>query len=142
GDHYAGGHRMLTTKDLGVGGANPTPRFPSIGSIVNREVGARRPGMPGYVAVPMASSIGLSPGYFGGQFLGAQHNPFQPGGDPNAPNYQVSNFNLASGLTVQRLEDRRSLVRHFDAAGQHVESLAESRAMDRFAGEAFEFVSG
>jgi hypothetical protein len=142
GDHFAGGHRMLTAKDLGVGGANPTPKFPSIGSIVNRELGARQAGMPGYVAVPQASSIGLSPGYFGGQFLGAQHNPFQPGGDPNAPNYTVSNFNLAGGLTVERLEDRRSLVRHFDAAGRHVEALAESRALDRFAVEAFEFVSG
>ena len=39
--------------------------------------------MPGHVAVPHASSIGLSPGYFGGNFLGAHHDPFQTGGDPN-----------------------------------------------------------
>ena len=41
-------------------------RFPGIGAIVNREVGPRHPNMPGYVAVPYASSIGLNPGYFGG----------------------------------------------------------------------------
>src|SRR5690348_8957505 len=52
GDHFAGGHRMLTAKDMGVSGANNTGKFPGIGAIVNRELGARRRGMPGYVAVP------------------------------------------------------------------------------------------
>src|SRR5229473_5878908 len=76
GDHFAGAHRMLTAKDMGVSGANNTTRFPSIGAIVNREIGSRQPGVPGYVAVPYASSIGLNPGYFGGHLLGVQHNPF------------------------------------------------------------------
>jgi hypothetical protein len=142
GDHFAGGHRMLTAKDMGVSGANTTQKFPGIGAIVDRELGARRPGMPGYVAVPHAASIGLVPGYFGGHMLGAQHNPFVPGGDPNAPNYQVQNLNLAQGLTVDRLEDRRSLVRHFDTTRRELEGLADSQAMDRFSREAFEFVSG
>jgi hypothetical protein len=141
GDHFAGGHRMLTAKDMGVSGADTTGRFPSIGAIVHRELGPRRRGLPGYVGVPHASSIGLNPGYFGGSFLGAQHNPFQPGGDPNAPHYTVNNLNLAAGLSVGRLEDRRSLVRHFDNVGRHVETLAESQALDRFAREAFDFVS-
>src|SRR3984957_10570400 len=30
GDHFAGGHRMLTSKDMGVSGANNAPKFPSI----------------------------------------------------------------------------------------------------------------
>ena len=61
-----------------------------------------RPAPPrhaGYVGVPHAASIGLVPGYFGGHMLGAQHNPFQTGGDPNAPSFQVQNLNLAQGLT-------------------------------------------
>src|SRR5215203_3761599 len=97
GDHFAGGHRMLTAKDLGVSGANTPQKFPGIGAIVNREVGPRQPGMPGYVAVPHAASIGLVPGYFGGHMLGKQHDPFVPGGDPNAASFQVRNLNLASG---------------------------------------------
>ena len=44
------------------------------------------------VAVPHASTIGLNPGYNGGHILGAQHNPFQPGGDPNGPNFGVQNL--------------------------------------------------
>jgi hypothetical protein len=142
GDHFAAGHRMLTAKDMGVSGANMPGKFPGIGAIVHREVGPRRRGMPGYVAVPHAASIGLVPGYFGGNFLGAQHNPFQPGGDPNSPNYQVNNLNLATGLTIPRLEDRRSLVQHFDGARRQVDKLADAQAMDRFEQEAFDFVSG
>ena len=142
GDHFAGGHRMLTAKDLGVSGANTPQKFPGIGAIVNREAGPRRPGMPGYVALPYAASIGLNPGYFGGSFLGAQHNPFASGGDPNAANFSIRNLNLAQGLTIDRLEERRSLARHFDTARAHLDDLAESRVMDRFAQEAYEFISG
>ena len=36
GDHFAGGHRMLTTKDMGVSGGNNAGRFPSIGSIATK----------------------------------------------------------------------------------------------------------
>jgi hypothetical protein len=142
GDHFAGGHRMLTAKDMGVSGANTAQRFPSIGAIVAREVGSRRPGVPAYVGVPHASSIGLNPGYFGGHFLGTPLNPFQTGGDPNAPNFSVANLNLAQGLSIDRLDDRRGLLRHFDTARRHLDSLGESRAMDRFAREAYDFVSG
>jgi hypothetical protein len=142
GDHFAGGHRMLTAKDLGVSGASTPTKFPSIGAIVNREVGPRRRGMPGYVGLPYAASIGLRPGYFGAHFLGAQHNPFETGGDPNSAGFAVQNLNLASGLSVDRLEDRRDLTMHFDTARRAIDRLPESRAMDRFAREAFDFVSG
>ena len=70
GDHFAGGHRMLTTKDMNVSGALNAGRFPSLGSIIARERGSRVPGMPAYVGVPYAMSIGLRPGYFGSNFLG------------------------------------------------------------------------
>jgi hypothetical protein len=142
GDHFAGGHRMLTTKDMGVSGVNNMQRFPGIGAFVSREVGPRRRGMPAYVGVPHASSIGLNPGYFGGHMLGAQHNPFQPGGDPNSPNYDVQNLNLAQGLTVERLEDRRTLNNHFDRMLRDLDNRGTAQAMDRFSQEAFEFVTG
>jgi hypothetical protein len=142
GDHFAGGHRMLTTKDMGVSGANNETKFPSIGAIVNRELGARQRGMPGYVAVPYGMSIGLRPGYFGGHMLGQQHNPFETPGDPNTANFAVNNLNLIPGLNIERLQDRRGLAKSFDTAKQHIDSLAESGAMDKFSQEAFDFVSG
>jgi hypothetical protein len=142
GDHFSGAHRMLTAKDMGVSGANTEGKFPSIGAIAARELGPRARGLPAYVAIPSAASIGLSPGYFSGHFLGAQHNPFSTGGDPNTPGFAVRNLNLVNGLSIERLEDRRSLMRHFDTARQHLDNHPTIRAMDRFEEEAFEFVCG
>ncbi|MFT3882145.1 MAG: DUF1501 domain-containing protein [Gemmatales bacterium] len=142
GDHFSGGHRMLTTKDLGVNGVNNAGKFPSLGSIVAKEVGPRVKGMPAYAAVPYAASIGLVPGYFGANFLGHQFNPMQPGGDPNAPSYKVQNLNLAQGLTMERLEDRRTLVSHFDQSQRQFENTGQAGVLDRFTQEAYEFITG
>ncbi len=141
GDHFAGGHRMLTTKDMGVSGANNEGKFPGIGAIVSRELGARKKGMPGYVGLPNVHSIGLSPGYFGGSFLGSQYNPFQVG-DPSPSTFSIQNLNLAAGLSLPLLEDRRSLLSRFDTARKHIDALPETKAMNRFSREAYEFVTG
>jgi hypothetical protein len=92
--------------------------------------------------VPHASSIGLNPGYFGGHMLGAHLNPFQTGGDPSAPNFSVQNLNLAGGLTLPRLEDRRTLLRHFDTVRRQLDASPTAQAMDRFSREAHDFVVG
>jgi uncharacterized protein (DUF1501 family) len=141
GDHFAGGHRMLTAKDMGVSGANTAQKFPGIGAIVSRELGPRVPGMPAYVGAPHAASIGLAPGYFGGHMLGAQHDPFLTG-DPSPANYQVRNLNLAAGLTMDQLDSRRNLLTHFDTARRALDRNPTAAAMDRFSREAFEFVMG
>jgi uncharacterized protein (DUF1501 family) len=139
GGHFHGGHYMLTTKSLGP---NNTGTFPSIGSIVARERGPRRRGMPSYISVPVASSIGLRPGYFGGNWLGMQYDPFQTGGDPNSANFKVANLNLAAGMTVDRLADRRDLNQQLDRINKTVERGTLFEAMDKFDRDAFEFVSG
>lgn len=142
GDHFAGAHRMLTTKAFNVSGAATETKFPSLGSIASKYLGSRQAGMPSYVAVPYASSVGLNPGYFAGHMLGPQYDPFATGGDPNAANFQVQNLNLASGLSVARLDDRRSLRTQFDKISHDVDRSQLFNAMDKFDQEAFEFVSG
>jgi hypothetical protein len=142
GDHFAGGHRMLTAKDMGVSGANNAPKFPGIGAIVSREIGPRQQGLPGYVAVPSAASIGITPGYFGANMLGAQHDPFPTGSDPSSPNFQVPNLDLVKGLTMKRLEDRRALSAKFDGLAREVDRASRFDAMDRFNQQAYDFVVG
>jgi hypothetical protein len=142
GDHFAGGHRMLTTKDMGVSGANNVGRFPSIGAIVARERGGRRGAVPPYIAVPYGMSIGLRPGYFGGNFMGVQYNPFETVGDPNNANFKVPNLNLATGLTIEKLEDRRNLLARLDNFSRDMDRSGTFDAMDSFEQEAFQFVSG
>jgi len=98
--------------------------------------------VPPYVSVPVASSIGLRPGYFGGSLLGTPFNPFETGGDPNSATFKVQNLNLASGLTVDRLDNRQSLLTRLDQISREVERGDEFNAIDRFDQQAVSFVSG
>jgi len=142
GDHFGGGHRILTAKDMGVSGANNAPKFPSLGAIASMQLGPRRTGMPAYVGLPNASSIGLVPGYFGGHFLGKAFDPFMPGGDPNSARYSVKNLDLAGGLSLEKLDDRRSLQQRFDKVSAALDRSETVRAMDKFDQQAIDFVRG
>lgn len=140
GDHFAGGHRMLTSHAMGVSGANKDGRFPGIGSVVASQVGPMSKSVPSYIAIPYAMSIGIRPGYFGGNWLGVNWDPFQTGGNPSAANFKVDNLSLAKGMTVERLEDRRNLRQQLDQLSRNVDRVGQFTAMDKFDHQALEFV--
>ncbi len=141
GDHFTAGHYMLTGRG-GASGADTQGKYPFVGAIASKMTGPRKPGMPAHAAVPYAMSIGIRPGYFGGNYLGVSSNPFETEGDPNASNFQVNNINLPGGLTIQRLEDRASLAKHFDRLRRDVDHSGMLDSMDRFDQQAFEMVAG
>jgi uncharacterized protein (DUF1501 family) len=87
-------------------------------------------------------SIGLRPGYFGGNYLGVDANPFETEGDPNAAKFQVRDVSLANTLTLQRLEDRRNLSRHIDRLQRDVDQSGALDAFDRFEQQAYAMVAG
>ncbi|QDU78553.1 hypothetical protein Pla110_02570 [Polystyrenella longa] len=142
GDHFAGAHRMLTTYPGTVSGANKDIQNPSIGSVAARMVGARNPGMPPYVAVPYAASVGLRPGYFGSTYVGDQYNPFDTGSDPNKEGFKVQNLNVTKSLSLERLEDRRHLQKTLDNMQRKVDQSGMLAAMDEFDQQAFNLVTG
>ena len=141
GDHFAGGHWMLTGRG-GASGARTPGQSPCFASMATKVLGPRDPSMPAYVSVPYASSIGLRPGYFGGNFLGVQHDPFETGSDPNRQNFQVKNLNLAKGLTIQRLNERKELLQSFDRLRKDVDQSGMLNSMDRLDQKAYDMVTG
>jgi hypothetical protein len=141
GDHFTGAHLMLTSRG-GANGGDTTGKYPSIGSITAKVLGSRKPGLPPYVAVPYASSVGLRPGYFGANYLGTTYDPFQTEGDPNSKDFNVQNLNLIGGMTVERLNDRQSLRKHFDNLRRTVDSTGMAQSMDRFQEQAYNLVAG
>lgn len=141
GGHFTGGHWMLTGRP-GGGGSSTQGRNPCFASMATKVLGPRDPSMPAYVSVPYASSIGLRPGYFGGNFLGVQHDPFITGSDPNNKNFKVKNLNLANGLSLQRLKDRKSLLNNFDQLRKDVDQSGMLSSMDRLDQKAYEMVTG
>lgn len=141
GDHFAGGHYMLTGRG-GASGADTAEKYPFVGSIATKLAGARKPGMPANVAVPVAMSIGLRPGYFGANYVGIQHNPFETEGDPNSPGFRVPNIQMPPSLSLSRLQDRQGLSRYFDKMRRDLDTSGTTAAMDRFDRQAFELVTG
>lgn len=141
GDHFTGAHWMLTGRG-GVNGAMNAGKYPSIGSIATKVLGPRKKGMAPYVSVPYGMSVGLRPGYFGANYLGVQHNPFETVSNPNAENFNVPNLNLTKGLTLERLDDRRNLQKHFDTLQKEADQTGMMQAMDRFEQQAFQFIAG
>jgi hypothetical protein len=141
GDHFTGGHWMLTGRD-GVSGANTAGKYPFFGAIATKMLGSRQPGVPANVAIPYAMSIGLRPGYFGGNYLGVQDDPFQTEGDPNADNFHVQNVKLASSLSIERLDNRRQLLRDFDQVKREFDSTGTAVAINQFEQQAFDLVTG
>src|SRR5687768_11378588 len=142
GDHFTGGHWMLTGRGAGVGGASTPGKYPFFGSIAAKVLGPRQPGIPANIAVPYAMSIGLRPGYFGGNYLGVQHNPFETEGDPNSDNFKVQNVSLSNSLTVDRLENRRNLLSNMDRLRADVDRQGTLDAMNKFERQAYEMVVG
>ncbi len=142
GDHFSGAHWMLTSRLSGVSGASNTVKNPGLGAIASKLAGSRKPGVPPYVAIPYAMSVGLRQGYFGGSYLGSQFDAFETEGDPNSDGFKVNNLNIASGLNIDRLQDRRSLLAHFDNVRRDVDRSGKFNAMNRFEQQSYEMVTG
>jgi hypothetical protein len=141
GDHFAAAHWMLTGY-FGATSINQTPQYPSAGSVVARTLGAKRPGMPAYVGLPVTHSVGIVPGYHGGAYLGASYNPFMADGDPGSDGYQAPNLSLPAGVDADRLQGRRSLLNSFAGARRAMDDPRRVEGFDRFEQEAFSMVLG
>ena len=140
GDHFTGGHFMLTGRG-GVSGADNHGRFPFVGSIATKLTGPRRTGMPANVAIPYAMSIGLRPGYFGGNYIGAENNPFETEGDPNAATFKVKNLSQIKDLSIDRLNDRQTMLKDLDTLRRNFDQIETGGALDRFQVQAFDMAT-
>ncbi len=119
--------------------AGPNPEInvmPSCGSIVARQLGHLNPGLPSYVMIPR-----MDPGT-GPAHLGVAYKPFETGADPANPGpFQVPDFALAQGLSLERLEDRQSLRAGFDRLRGQIDTSGQMGAIDRFHSQAWDILT-
>jgi hypothetical protein len=118
-------------------GPNPDENIhPSCGSIVAKQLGHLTPHLPAYVMIPR-----MDPGT-GSAYLGVAYRPFETGADPANPGpFTVPNFALPAGLTVERLGERRSLLRGFDHLRRDVDNSGQLEAVDRHHQRAWEILT-
>jgi len=120
------GHRAATPR------TNPQGHlYPSIGSAIARFRGTNNPGVPPQVVLNLKDKSHIA----GGGWLGRQYDPFL--GD----NVQRL-FRLPTGLTLDRLQSRRTLLQQMDHLRAELDTSGQMEATDRFAQQAFDLVAG
>ncbi len=108
----------------------PAGGWPSLGSVVSRVQGAIDPAVPPFVSLtpPMKTTTWADPGPPG--FLGLAHAPFQPNSAGQADM-------VLSGVTLERLGDRRALLAGFDRFRRVADTSGMLEGMDEFTQQAF-----
>ena len=108
--------------------------MPAIGAITSRQRGANRRGLPAYANVP-------GDGLFNeAAYLGKQFDPLASG-NPNDGNFEVKNLARNTDLTLDRMSDRRHLLKALDARRKWADLHGLADAYGEFANEAFEMVT-
>ena len=136
--HNTGYHYCMTgyRAAFADGQAPGTPNnllFPSLGSIVSRELGPRG-NVPCYINLPDPMEAG-GPGFYG-----PEHAPFVLETDPAQPDFEVRDLHLPRGISSDRLERRRKLLGGLE---QRLASSAGNRpeAMSTYYEKAYQMIT-
>jgi hypothetical protein len=143
GDHTKGNHWMLTGIEgpaFNVADFN-VQRRPCMGSATAKLVGARKPGLPPYAAVPHLRG-GTDNFFHYSAYLGRGYNPFITESDPNLPSFKVRNLSLPKDMPISRLEDRKHLLESLDASKRTLDSRTSAGVeLDPHAQRAFSLLT-
>ncbi|HIG31224.1 MAG TPA: DUF1501 domain-containing protein [Verrucomicrobiales bacterium] len=105
--------------------------YPAIGSMVSQLRGPNHPSMPPYVVLNMKSRSHVA---WGG-YAGKQYDPFVA--------KDVSKlFQMPRGLTMDRIQSRRSLLKQMDRLRSNLDTQGQMEAMDFFEQKAFDMIAG
>ena len=126
-----------------------TNGYPSVGSIASRFRGPRQPGMPPYVMLSEEPVMhhhlfnAMGPGY-----LGVSHSPFAVLQDPYPFEFQsdrlrtaTGSFELASDVTLDRIDDRTALLAELDRLPRQLDSKHAGDGLDPFARLALDLIT-
>jgi len=113
-------------------------KWPVFGSVVSRlrtEQATTAQAMPHYVNL---NDLQTSPGTDDPEvprYLGAHYGPFRPTGPG------LANLRLPAEVSLQRLEERKSLLAQFDQTRRKVDASEDMRALDQYQRRAVEMVT-
>lgn len=108
--------------------------YPSLGSIVARELGARGT-IPPYVNLPNAMGAG-GPGFYG-----AEYAPFVIESDPVQPDFEVKDVRVAKSAAHDRLRARQNLLSRFERMQGHVAETSRPAVMSTYYEKAYDLIS-
>jgi hypothetical protein len=125
--HGGGTHWVMTGYDYPPADNNMPPIKPGIGAILSRVRGSNNPttGIPTYTRI--GGILGDGPAW-----LGPAYGPFDTGGNAR------SNMDLR--IPLDRLNDRRSLLKTFDSVNRQIDRTGLMDGLDSFGTQAFDLI--
>ena len=133
-------HPQGTIETLTGHRPSPAQKFPSFGSIISKELGARE-NMPPYVVVPMPTENDFS-AYeeaYKGAWIGSEYDGLiLP--DPSQPNFAVPDLSLPKSVSAEAIEDRRTLLKIVDRHYREKEQFAAFAELDAFEEQALRMI--
>ncbi len=137
--HQTGRHWLLTgyPPAFADGQAKGIPfneLYPSIGSIISRELGPRG-AVPPYVEIPNA----LGPG--GPGFYGAKYAPFTIDNDPVQADFRVRDLDLPKGISEDRFSRRQQLLNQSEQLGAAAAAVGRVQTLQSYYEKAVDLVT-
>lgn len=105
--------------------------YPAYGSVVDHLM-PNTNGMPTFVAYPHVVRDGSIVPAQHASFLGKSHDPLRFLEDPNSPNFRLPELSLPSGLSIDRVQNRRELQGIIDRQTRLLEYSGEARGFDNY----------
>lgn len=123
-DHFLG--ELYSGLDRKVG------QRPAFGSVVSR-LAPGTAALPSYVALQRETVDMFE--FEKPYYAGAAHRPFRPYGEA------VGNLGMKKEVSLDRLQDRKQLLRDFDTLRRDLDTSGDLAGMDKFATQAFDMIA-
>jgi hypothetical protein len=132
-DHPQATHYAITGHEI-----NPAMQFPSLGSIITKEMGPRN-AVPPYVLVPKWDRSRQYEEYFRAAFLGGGYDPMCIP-DPAKPGFQVTDLSLPKSVSQAAVESRSAFLKAVDRRYRELNDTADHTNMDAFTAQAWKMI--
>ena len=132
-DHPQATHYAMTGHEI-----NPAMQFPSVGSIITKEMGPRN-AVPAHVLVPKWDRNRQYEEHFRAAFLGGEYDPMCIP-DPSKPGCEVTDLSLPKSVSQAAVDGRAAFLKTVDRRYRALNETAEHTNMDSFTAQALKMI--
>jgi uncharacterized protein (DUF1501 family) len=132
-DHPQATHYAITGHEV-----NPAMQFPSLGSIITKELGPRN-AVPAHVLVPKWDRTRQYEEYFRAAFLGGEYDPMCIP-DPSRPGFEVTDLSLPKTVSPAAVESRSAFLKAVDRRYRQLDETAQHTNMDAYTAQAWKMI--
>jgi uncharacterized protein (DUF1501 family) len=132
-DHPQATHYAITGHEV-----NPAMQFPSLGSIITKEMGPRN-AVPPHVLVPKWDRTRQYEEYFRASFLGGEFDPMCIP-DPARPGFEVTDLSLPKTVSQAAVESRSAFLKAVDRQYRSLDEAVQHSNMDAYTAQAWKMI--